>query len=108
MKGPKGITGELALKEQTGANPQPFPDPFVNVLRGVGWGLGRGPFSRRDPSPISSSPSYFLKLSRTSRVDLSMYSKSSSLSQCWKGKEICPSKKASALGQSALPSPSFL
>lgn len=102
MKGLKGITGELALKEQTGANPQPFPDPFVNVLGGVGWGLGRG------PSPISSSPSYFLKLSRTSRVDLSMYSKSSSLSQCWKGKEICPSKKASALGQSALPSPSFL
>ena len=53
MKGSKGITGELALKK-TVANPQPFPDPFVKILGGVVWGLGRGEGSFLQKGPFAS------------------------------------------------------
>lgn len=78
------------------------------IRRKPGRPRGGGRTFLKKSSSRPPPASYFLKASSTSRVDFSMYWKSSSLSQCWNGKEIWLSKKASALGQSAVPKPSFL
>ncbi len=86
---------------------QPFDELVGNDRVFLDRGDDHAPPQGCHAAPDSCPPPVSRRLASVSRVASSMMSNSASLRLCWKGKEICPSKKASALGQSALSRPSF-